>query len=124
MSSYYDVGLVLTKTLYLKLNHVSALVEDSPLQDLLQRSVHDVVNEDDSEESHLLRWMNTKWQPDFHKDVKALYAFLNGMDVNTFILIAVNHDYPESDEKDFGNWVDNPFELGRRITSELYWEEA
>lgn len=63
---------------------------------------------------------DVKWYGD---DVDAIYAELAGRDIHDVIVVAACHDYPDSDEGDYGAWEDSPWQPCREISVSLNYEE-
>ena len=70
------------------------------------------------EEGRLFHVQCIKWD-DFAPPISDLYAALKELDGEDFIIIEACHDYPDSENGDRGDWVDNPWGLEQVTTTSV-----
>ena len=73
---------------------------------------------DDEDEGVLFVFEDVKWYRE-DDDIVNLYAKLNELNEDDFLVVEACHDYPTSEEGDLGNWFDNPWNLHRSVRVEL-----
>ena len=59
---------------------------------------------------------DVKWYVDEREELRRLYAYLDTLSLEEYLVIVACHDYPDSTDGDRGAWFDNPWDA-RRVTT-------
>lgn len=103
-----DVGVALKKHL------VDALTEEQKTAwfgDCRSKYTH--------AEGTLYHWEHVKWYVEHYDEIKDLYTWLRSQPREDYLVVAVCHDYPESDDGNIGGWNENPWNLYRVVSVSL-----
>lgn len=71
------------------------------------------------EEGTLWVWEYVKWYADEYTSIKTMYAWLKEHDDSDYIVVEACQDYPESEDGDRGNWLNNPWCLRKIVSASL-----
>jgi len=63
-----------------------------------------------------------KWYVDEHQELRDLYAYLDTLGLEEYLVIVACPDYPDSTEGDKGEWLDNPWGACRVITVRIEFQ--
>ena len=73
-------------------------------------------------EGTLYHFCDIKWHYELDKDIMALYAWLKERNEDDYLIVEACGEYPESEEGDLGDWLDNPWNMRRRISVSISFE--
>ena len=109
-----DVGLAITQNAY-----TSLTVEQREKIQQVMEWVEDTIEND---EGFLFVWRDVKWYETSYQEIIDLYAVLNELNSDEFLLITACSEYPEDTSADRGRWRDNPWNLCKYTSCTLEWD--
>lgn len=109
MSIFSDVGLAIKAEHWEKITNLAIMAG---------AEVHE------HELGRLVIWHSVKWDEGHYKDVKELYGVLKELSAEDYYLQEACSEYPSIDaDGNRGDWYDNPWNLGVKMSCSLYFEE-
>jgi len=82
----------------------------------------EMVTKLETEEGAMWIFNSIKWYKEDYSEIKELYAVLQECPKDCLV-VAVCPEYPGSENDDFGEWDDNPWNVYRYATASLEWDQ-
>ena len=117
-----DVAIAMKEYVYENLSpEVRKILEEWGFEEVSKYEPQTEKNQDLDDAGRLFATTDVKWYTDY-EDVTALYKHMReAHDAEDWRILQACHDYPDTDDGDDGEWLDNPFDLSKHVSVELQW---
>ncbi len=117
-----DVAIAMKEYVYENLSpEVRKILEEWGFEEVSKYEPQTEKNQDLDDAGRLFATTDVKWYSDY-EDITALYKHMReAHDEEDWRILQACHDYPETDDGDDGDWLDNPFDLSKHVSVELQW---
>ena len=122
-----DIAIAMKKCV---VNHLSpearTLLEEYGFEERSALVVDDLTNSSFTKDDlgTLFVTEGVKWYILNHDDIQAFYRHLEEChDEEDYLIVTACSEYPGDDEGNAGEWHDNPFNVHKRVSVELLWDQ-